>query len=120
MAFSITAVLGSIVNKKRSKPAHAPVPVKVIDEEMEIRCCNGWGKIREEVWQDAEGKVVRYNLAFIHHLICARDNGRVLGYDTAHGHHRHFMGAVEKFDFVNYEDLSTRFFDEVAEICKEG
>ena len=105
------------MNKKRPKPAH-PIPLtKVVDEEMEIRCCQGKGKIREEVWQDAEGEVVRYNLTFIHHLICKKDNGRVLGYDTAHGHHRHFMGRIEPFEFVNYESLSNRFFEEVAEIC---
>jgi len=45
---------------------------------------------------DAKGKVVRYNLAYINHDIFQRDNGRVLGYDNAHGtHHRH-MKAKSK------------------------
>lgn len=53
-----------------------------------------------EVWQDATRKVVRYNLAFINHFMHGGDNGRVLGYDIAHGfHHRHFMGKVEKEGF---------------------
>ncbi len=81
-------------------------------------CGPSVGKIREEAWQNSAGKIVKYNLAFINHFICKRDNGRVLGYDTSHGyHHRHFMGAVEEYKFVNYVTLSSRFFQEVAEIC---
>lgn len=58
------AVVVSAVNKKRPKSEHALLLAKVIDEAMEIGCCQGVGKIREEVWQDAEGEIVRYNLAF--------------------------------------------------------
>ena len=47
--------------------ARRPVqkPVKVTDEAALIRCTAGDGLIREEVWKDAEGKVIRFNLAFI-------------------------------------------------------
>jgi hypothetical protein len=43
--------------------------VKTTDEEAEISCIVGRGKLREEVWQDSTGKVVRYNLAFINHFM---------------------------------------------------
>lgn len=92
---------------------------KITDVEIDVQCSHGRGIIREEAWQDATGKVVRYNLAFISHFICQKDNGRVLGYDSAHGHHhRHFMGRVEEFKFVSYAELADMFFHEVAEICK--
>jgi len=43
------------------------------------------------------------------------DNGRVLGYDMAHGfHHQPLMGKVEKIDFPGYENLSDQFLKEVA------
>jgi hypothetical protein len=72
------------------------------------------------VWQDSTGTVVRYNLAFINHLIYRGDNGRVLGYDSAHGHHhRHFMGKAEEIQFPGYETLSRRFFKEVNALMKK-
>ncbi len=61
--------------------------------------------------------VVKYNLAFINHALCAKDNGRVVGYDNNHGdHHRHFVGAEEKFAFISYEKLLQRFLNEVREL----
>lgn len=94
--------------------------LKVVDATAVVRCVMGRGIIREEVWQDDPGRVVRYNLAFIHHLLCASDNGRVLGYDNAHGtHHRHACGSVEPFVYVSYELLLRRFLDEVSELRKE-
>ena len=60
-----------------------------MDEEALVSCASGPGLLREEVWVDATGIVVRYNLAFINHFMTSKDNGRVLGYDNAHGtHHR--------------------------------
>jgi hypothetical protein len=74
-------------------------PVKVTDEIAAIRCIVGDGLIREEVWKDGDGRVVRYNLAFINFQLFAADNGRVLGYDNAHGQaHRHFAGTVEAIE----------------------
>lgn len=54
-------------------------PVKVTDEVAAIGCACGDGLIREEVWKDASGQIVRYNLAFINFHLFAGDNGRVLG-----------------------------------------
>jgi hypothetical protein len=70
------------------------------------------------MWTDA-GAVVKYNLVFIHFGLCQQDNGRVVGYDNAHGQHeRHWMGSMEPADFINYERTLRRFLDEV-EALKE-
>ena len=90
---------------------------KVVDETTQVRCALGKGIIREEVWQDSRGLIVKYNLAFINHALCARDNGRVVGYDNSHGgHHRHFAGAEEELAFISYARLLERFLDEVREL----
>ena len=48
---------------------------KIVDETTQVRCALGKGLIREEVWQDSRGAIAKYNLAFINHDLCARDNG---------------------------------------------
>lgn len=92
-------------------------PVKVVDEATVVRCAAGGGLIREETWQDAQGKTVRYNLAFINFHLYSGDNGRVLGYDTAHGAlHRHFAGKVEAMAPVSYGETLERFIAEVEDL----
>ncbi len=78
---------------------------KVVDEIDQVRCKSGsYGIIREEVYVDDAGAVMKYNLVFIHLGLCQQDNGRVLGYDNAHEHHeRHWMGSKERVGFINYE-----------------
>jgi hypothetical protein len=93
---------------------------KVVDETTQVRCALGKRLIREEVWQDSRGAVAKHNLAFINHALCARDNGRVVGYDNSRGdHHRHFAGTEEKFAFISYEKLLERFLNEVRELRQE-
>jgi hypothetical protein len=93
---------------------------KVVDETTEVRCAQDWGVIREEVWQNKSGEVVRYNLAFICHQLCTVDHGRVLGYDNQHGHHhRHFMGRMEPFQYAGYDVLLGRFLAEVEGLREE-
>ena len=83
---------------------------KVIDETFKISDKRGNGALRREVWVDARGRVTRYNLAYIHHRLHSGDNGRVIGYDNAHGyHHRHTFGRVEAIEFVCFEDIEARF-----------
>ena len=95
-------------------------PRKVVDETTEVRCALGKGIIREEVWLDAREMIVRYNLTFINHSLCAKDRGRVLGYDNSHGHHhRHYAGKQEKFSFITYEKLMNRFLTEVRRLRQE-
>lgn len=92
-------------------------PRKVVDGTTQVRCALGKGIIREEVWLDPQRAVIKYNLAFINHALCAKDNGRVLGYDNSHGHHhRHYAGTEEKFSYVSYEKLLERFLIEVREL----
>lgn len=84
---------------------------KIIDESHKISDKRGNGKLRREIWVDSvTGKVTRYNLAYINHKLHAGDNGRVVGYDSAHdGHHRHYFGVVEPVEFVSFEDIEERF-----------
>ena len=90
---------------------------KVVDDTIALKRPRRGAKLREEVWQTADGRVTKYNLAYINHLICRVDNGRVLGYDNSHdGHHRHFMGKVEPIAFTGYASLAKRFQDEVHEL----
>lgn len=84
--------------------------IKVSDDSWSLSSKNGNGILRREVWEDELGRVVRYNLAYINHAIFQGDNGRVIGYDNAHGfHHRHFMGEVEQVKFKSFEDIEERF-----------
>jgi len=93
---------------------------KVVDECAAIRCAVGDGLLREEVWQDAAGKLARYNLAFVNHHLCPRDHGRVLGYDTAHGFlHRHFAGKVEALEPASYSEILERFLAEVENLRQQ-
>jgi hypothetical protein len=83
---------------------------KIIDESHKISGKRGNGQLRREIWVDADGKVTRYNLAYINHPIHSADNGRVVGYDNQHGyHHRHYFGCVEPVEFVGFQDIEERF-----------
>ncbi len=83
---------------------------KIVDESFALSRKRGNGLLRREVWADRRGQVTRYNLAYINFAVFTGDNGRVLGYDNAHGvHHRHWMGRVENIDFVSFEDVEARF-----------
>lgn len=99
----------------KPKERKEPDLIKSEDVEFHLRCASGAKAIyREEVWEDQAGKVVRYNLAFIHFGVCQQDHGRVVGYDNAHGRHeRHFMGEVQEIEFVSYDVTLKRFQNEV-------
>ena len=91
-------------------------------ERFELQSKSGGGLLSYEAWGYKDrGKTVvtLYNLAYINHAIYHRDNGRVLGFDNAHGyHHRHFMGKVEVVEFESYEAILRRFQQEWLEILK--
>ncbi len=83
---------------------------KIHDERHVIARRRGNGELRREVWVDASGRITRYNLAYINYALYEGDNGRVLGYDNAHGyHHRHCFGRIEPVEFVSFEDTEDRF-----------
>ena len=66
---------------------------KLIDESHVISAKRGNGMLRREVWVDERGKITRYNLAYINAQLFSGDNGRIIGFDNAHGyHHRHYYG----------------------------
>lgn len=86
---------------------------KLIDEQHVISTKKGNGILRREVWVDGKGKITRYNLAYINHQLFKGDNGRVLGFDNAHGyHHCHYYGKVEEVAFTNFENIEMLFEQE--------
>jgi hypothetical protein len=94
---------------------------KLIDERLYLSKAKGGGMLRREVWVDRQGQVVRYNLAYINHLVHAGDNGRVLGYDSAHGrHHRHYKGKTTMVSFESFQQIEARFQEEWAMLVKEA
>lgn len=84
--------------------------IKRVDESHHIPSKKGNGTLRREVWVDKQGKVCRYNLAYINHQLFNEDNGRVIGFDNAHGyHHKHYYGKVEAVAFTNFEEIEAQF-----------
>jgi hypothetical protein len=104
--------------------AKAPKEILLEEERFELKPKSGGGILNYEVWgYQAQGKTVvtRYNLAYINHAIHRGDNGRVLGFDNAHGyHHRHYMGKVEAVRFESYETTLERFQQEWLAIVKSA
>ncbi|OGA01629.1 MAG: hypothetical protein A3H35_15690 [Betaproteobacteria bacterium RIFCSPLOWO2_02_FULL_62_17] len=93
-------------------------------EQFELKAKSGGGVLSYEVWGYVEnGKTVvtRYNLAYINHEIYQGRDGRVLGFDNAHGyHHRHYLGKVEAVEFLSYEAILERFQQEWPEIVRRA
>ncbi len=70
---------------------------------------------------DETGNITRYNLAYINHRLYAKDNGRVVGYDNAHGfHHRHFMGSTEPVDLEKFSDIEESFIRDWQALLKRN
>ena len=91
-----------------------------MDERISPSMAKGDGILRREIWTDHRGRIVRYNLAYINHLIYAGDNGRVLGYDSAHGrHHRHYKGKETAVRFSCFEEIEARFQKEWRSLVRE-
>jgi hypothetical protein len=91
-------------------------------ERFELSAKSGGGILQYEAWgyQEKEKTIVtRYNIAYINHAMFSGDNGRVLGYDNAHGyHHRHWMGTIEPFEFESYVSVVERFQSEWRDLVK--
>lgn len=104
--------------------AKATKNILLEQERFELKAKSGGGLLSYEVWGHVENGltvVTRYNLAYINHVMCRSDNGRVLGFDNAHDyHHRHFMGEVEPVEFVSYEAALERFQQEWLEIVNQA
>lgn len=92
---------------------------KIADDTHALAKKRGGGVLRREVWVDQQGRVVRYNLAYINHELYQGENGRVLGYDNQHGyHHRHYFGEVTAVEFESFEATEERFQAEWYELLK--
>ncbi|TWJ16715.1 transcriptional regulator [Geobacter argillaceus] len=91
---------------------------KIIDQSIMVSRKWGNGTVRYEVWED-NGIVTHYNLAYINHLIFSGDNGRVIGYDNKHGHHRHFKGIIEPVATTSFEEIEERFRQEWTVMLEE-
>ena len=103
--------------RKKLRPSDEPQ--KVVDDTCYLGGRRRGAILKEEVWVDA-GRIVKYSLAYINHRVCAKDHGRVLGYDNSHGQdHRHFMGSVVPFKFTTYEELLDRFQNEVEALWRD-
>lgn len=77
--------------------------------------------LRREIWVNRTGRVIRYDLAYINPAIYAGDNGRVLGYDSAHGqHHRHYRGRMTTVRFESFARIEARFQREWNRLSKEA
>lgn len=81
---------------------------KIVDETHQIAKRRGNGQLRREIWANRVGTITRYNLAYINHHLSQGDNGRVVGYDNAHGFH-HYLGGIETVDFVSFEQIEDCF-----------
>ena len=93
---------------------------KIVDERFYLPSAKGGGVLRREIWVDRRGNVVRYNFAYINPLIFSGDNGRVVGYDSAHGyHHRHYRGKTTSVKFESLDQIEVRFQDEWMRLAKE-
>lgn len=101
----------------------APKETLLERERFELKPKSGGGLLSYEVWgykDRGRAVVTRYNLAYVNFAIYSGDNGRVLGFDNAHGyHHRHFMGKVEAVDFESYEATLERFQMEWSAIVQQ-
>lgn len=71
----------------------------------------GGGALKDFVKRDVKTKkVFRFALVYINHAITQKDNGRVLGYDDAHGYrHRHFLGVITTLPPMTYEAIADMF-----------
>ncbi len=105
-----------MVRKQKKKQSYT----KIVNERYTLSRKCGGGSIKIEAWEDANGTVVKYNIAYINHALFQQDNGRVIGYDNAHNyHHRHYCGEIELIDnFAGYEEILERFEKEIKEYIK--
>lgn len=97
--------------KKKNK-----ITTKMYEYNYEIPQKRGNGILSLRTVQDLDGVVIEYSMAYINHKIFAKDNGRVIGYDNAHGvHHRHVFGKYEVIEFESYDKTLENFENEWKE-----
>ncbi len=91
-------------------------PARSSRDEFYPKARKGGVVVRIQAEYSRGGRLLRYSLALIDTHRMGVDNGRVLGYDNAHGHHhRHCDGKAETVEFESYESIERRFETEVRE-----
>jgi hypothetical protein len=88
----------------------------LIDKKYYIPPKRGNGIVSFYILQDKYGNILEYSLAYINTKYFAKDNGRVIGYDSENGnHHCHRMGSYEKVTFENFDKILQLFETEWRE-----
>jgi hypothetical protein len=92
-----------------------------LDDSFKIPDKKGNGQIRIQYLKNSEtGAVLTYSMAYINDAICSVDNGRVIGYDNAHGvHHKHDMGAYIPVEFESFEMTFELFQEQWQQYLKK-
>lgn len=116
----IFKIIAGIWSRKLKKPAHGQL-LRYAPADANIPRRLGGGILKERVEQHIpSGKLERYSLAYINPAIFAGDNGRVLGYDNAHGYpHRHFMGKITPEPAMSWEAIREKFEVEWRQIAMD-
>lgn len=104
---------------RKTKSALAKRLLRYAPPDAHIPARLGGGILKELHEQDlVTGELSRYALAYINRAIFSGDNGRVLGYDNAHGYpHRHYMGQVTLEPNLSWEEIREKFEREWREIA---
>ena len=93
-----------------------PDPARSVREEFFPKGRKRGVVVRIQVDYSKSGRLLKYSLALIDARSTSVDNGRIHGYDNAHGlSHRHSRGKMEPVEFVSYEDTEKRFEAEVRQ-----
>lgn len=102
-----------------AKPKKAKDLIRYAPPDTKIPARLGGGILKELHEQDRKtGELRRYALAYVNPAIFSGDNGRVLGYDNAHGYpHRHFMGTITREPTLSWREIRARFEQEWQEIA---
>jgi hypothetical protein len=89
---------------------------KSVRDQFYPRGRKGGVVVRIQADYSRSGRLLRYSMTLIDAHQGVPDEGRVLGYDNAHGqHHRHYQGNVEAVEFESYENTERRFEAEVRQ-----
>ena len=92
-----------------------------LDESYKLPDKKGNGQIRIQYLKNPEtGEAITYSMAYINDAICSIDNGRVIGYDNAHGeHHKHDMGTYIPVAFESFERTFELFQEQWQQYLKK-
>ncbi|MGH8228291.1 MAG: toxin-antitoxin system TumE family protein [Steroidobacteraceae bacterium] len=96
-------------------------PARSTRDEFYPKGRKGGVTVRIQTDYSRGGRLLRYSLALIDTHRTSVDDGRIIGYDNAHGyHHRHCFGKAESIEFESYESIERRFEAEVRRYLETG